>query len=392
MTFQNSIDSFLQELSHFEYGLSSKDHVWNILFPYAAVRLRSNAIDKWTHIHINNYRQVYFISQYDERDTAETGLEVEPGKSVKPLDTMGTSASRNLDDDSVLAAKWKPLIAAARKWLGTVRRDWIKANKKVQLEYPLNRRYGIVQNCLIRNSLPDIYRLDRELGKMRSRKLVRLVEEGFFMRSENTERATMTAGDYFSYCKIAYPAGKRKGEKVDTSLSGREMYKLYADRRHEGLLDIDETSEQEFADWLDGKHPKRITGGHPWEIKRGGNTTHINLSVRRPSFHQNKSFIIELQGASMGRMVETMKMFLAIHKASLPISIYDPEGVRKRLLGQDNIGIIPNYSSLHRANQHFRKEQDVYDVLHYDDLGRYKRRITPFIRWEPLPILKPRDF
>ena len=94
----------------------------------------------------------------------------------------------------------------------------------------------------------------------------------------------------------------------------------------------------------------------------------------------------------MGRMVETMKMFLAIHKASLPISIYAPEGVRKRLLGQDNIGIIPNYSSLHRANQHFRKEQDVYDVLHYDDLGRYKRRITSFIRWEPLPILKLRDF
>ena len=182
MTFQNSIDSFLQELSHFEYGLSSINHVWNIFFPCAAVRPGSYAKDKWTHIHINNYRQVYFISQYDERDTAETGLEVEPGKSVKPLDTMGTSASWNLEEDSLLAAKWKPLIAAARKWLGTVRRDWIKANKKVQLEYPLNRRYGIVQNCLIRNSLPDIYRLDRELGKMRSRKLVRLVEEGFFMR------------------------------------------------------------------------------------------------------------------------------------------------------------------------------------------------------------------
>jgi hypothetical protein len=29
-------------------------------------------------------------------------------------------------------------------------------------------------------------------------------------------------------------------------------------------------------------------------------------------------------------------------------TFHDPEGVRKRLLGQDNIGIIPNYSSLHR--------------------------------------------
>ena len=384
MTFQDCIDAFLQELSHFDYGLSSIDHIWNILFPYAR--------DKWTHIHINRYRQVYFISQFTESNRDDRGLEVEPGKSVKPLDTMRTSSSRNLDDDSVLAAYWKPLIIAAHKWLRAVSRDWIKANKKVQLEYPLNRRYGIVQNSLVRNSLPDIYRLDRELGKMRSRKLVRLVEDGFFMRSENTERATMTAGDYFSYCKIAYPAAKRKGEKIDNTLSGREMYKLYADGRHEGLLDIDETSEQEFADWLDGRHPKRRRGGHPWEIKRGGNTTHINLTVRRPSYHQDKNFIVELQGDSMGRMVETMRMFLAIHKASLPISIRDPEGVRNRLLGQDSIGIVPNYTFLHRASQHFSKEQDDYDVLHYDDLGRYKRRITPFIRWDPLPILKPRDF
>ncbi len=97
--------------------------------------------------------------------------------------------------------------------------------------------------------------------------------------------------------------------------------------------------------------------------------------------------VFELHGAAIGRMVETMKMLLAIHKASLPISIYDPEGVRKRLLGQDNIGIVPHYSTLHRANQHFKKEEDVYDVLYYDDLGRFKRRITTFIRWEPLPIL-----
>ncbi len=122
MTFQDCIDAFLQELSHFDYGLSSIDHIWNILFPYAR--------DKWTYIHINRYRQVYFISQFTESNRDDRGLEVEPGKSVKPLDTMRTSSSRNLDDDSVLAANWKPLIIAAHKWLRAVSRDWIKANKK----------------------------------------------------------------------------------------------------------------------------------------------------------------------------------------------------------------------------------------------------------------------
>jgi len=90
-------------------------------------------------------------------------------------------------------------------------------------------------------------------------------------------------------------------------------------------------------------------------------------------------------------MAETIRMFLAIHKASLPISIANPECVRKRLLAQDNIGIIPSYASLHRANQHFSQDEDVFDVMHYDDLGRFKRRITPFITWKPLPILKPKE-
>ena len=218
-----------------------------------------------------------------------------------------------------------------------------------------------------------------------------LIEDGFFLRAENTEVSSMTAADYFKYCRIAYLAGKRKGEAVDESLSGREMYARYADGRHEGLLDIDPASEQEFADWIDGTHPKRVGGGHPWEIKRGGNTTHIDLTVSRPSLYRKEGFRIELQGESIGRMVETMRMFLAIHEAKRPISIANPEGVRKRLLGQDNIGIIPSYVSPHRANQHFGKDKDVFDVMHYDDLGRFKRRITPFVTWEQLPLLKPKD-
>jgi hypothetical protein len=275
--------------------------------------------------------------------------------------------------------------------LKIVKKDWIRANKQIQVEYPLPYRYGIVPNVLIRASLPDVYRLDKELGKDKTGKLVRLVEDGFFLKAENTEVSSMTAADYFRYCRIAYIAGKRKEETVDESLSGREMYGRYADGRHDGLLDIDPASEQEFADWIDGTHPKRGQGGHPWEIKRGGNTTHIDLTVSRPSLYRREGFKVELRGESIGRMVETMRMFLAIHEDKLPISIANPEGVRKRLMAQDNIGIIPSYASLHRANQHFGQYEDVFDVMYYDDLGRSKRRITPFVTWEPLPILKPRD-
>jgi len=153
---------------------------------------------------------------------------------------------RDNDSNDISRKGWEPLIESARKWLKAVWKDWIKANKRIQVDYPLRHRYGIAPNVLIRASLPDVYRLNKELGKDRTRKLVRLIEDGFFFKAENTEVSSMTAADYFQYCKIAYIAGKRKEETVDESLSGREMYSRYADGRHEGLLDIDPASEQEF--------------------------------------------------------------------------------------------------------------------------------------------------
>jgi hypothetical protein len=372
------IAAFITELAFFAYELSCLDRVWNVLFP--------DPKGRWHHLHVNQYKNTYYITNID----GDCGsLEYEPWKVLRVSDLTWRSNRFGAEYDEQPGFEWDSIIAAAHHWLGVVRRDWIKANKRVQIEYPLNRRYGLVSNAVVRASLPEVYRLDKALGRANVRKMVELVEKGFFMKSDNTEVSAMTASDYFHYCKIAYLAGQRKDDNVNPSLSGREMYVRYADGRHEGLLDIDPDSAQEFADWIDRVHPKFSAGGHPWEIKRGGNTTHIDLSVSRPSPYRKEGFKPELRGECIGRMVETMRMFLAIHDAKLPISIANPEGVRKRLLAQDNIGIIPSHNSLHRANQHFREEDDVFDVIHYDDFGRFKRRIMPFITWEPLPLLTP---
>jgi len=380
--FDDKIAVFLKELYDFVYDLDYKDHKWNLIFPYAN--------NKWFYLHITRYNETFYFIHIDGDyfDRGFPGFEVEPGKSIKASNPFG---DRTMDYDVEFLSKiWEPVINAAGQWMKTVKRNWIKANKQVVEQYPLNRRYGIVPNSLIISSLPDVFRIDKELGKVRTQKLIKLLEKRAFDQNENTKIPNMTAAKFFEYCKIGYLASKSRREKIDPSLPGRELYKRYADGRHDGLLDIDETSEKEFADWLDGKHPKRGMGGHPWEIKRGGNTTHIDLFVRRPRFDEN-NFQVVLRGESFVRLAETLKMLLAIYKAGLPIAIEDPDGIRKRLLALDNIGIVPGYASLHRANQHFRKEDDVYDVMYYDDLGRYKRRITPFITWEPLPLFRPRN-
>jgi hypothetical protein len=373
MTVQEIIFDFLRELKEFTYESDSLDRVWQILFP--------DKDGAWHHVRVSQYRDAFYMVPIEGSCGV---LEVKLGKQVG---LMNNSGLFSYTDDS-WAEAWEPLVVAARQWLNVVRKDWVKANKRVRAEYPLKYRYGVVPHALVRETLPEFFRLDSEVGVTNTRKMVRLVEEGFFRKSDQTEVSVLTASEYFRYCKIAYIAGRRKDEKpVDASLSGRELYKQYADGRHEGLLDINPDSSQEFADWIDRKHPSRGGGGHPWEIKRGGNTTHINLSVYRP-YAGHAGFRVELRGESLGRLAETIRMFLAIQKEGLPISITDPEGVRRRLLAQDNIGIVPGYESLHRANQRFCKEDGVYDVMHYDDFGRAKRRIAPFVTWEPLPILR----
>ena len=144
------------------------------------------------------------------------------------------------------------------------------------------------------------------------------MESLYLRRSENTELESLTANEYFNYCKIAYIAAKQEDEHVDETLSGKELYRIFADGRDDGLLEIDGDSQQEFADWIDGKHPKKGMGGHPWEIKRGGNTTHITLAVYRPPYSQRNRFIIELCGEAWTRFAETLKMLYAIHEAVCP--------------------------------------------------------------------------
>jgi len=372
---------FIEKLEKFDYELSGLDHIWNILFP--------DPSEKWHCLYVTKYTGTFFISH---RNGEGGTLEVEAGKSIKIRDSGVFGDARLFYPDEDSLSLWERLLRSAIKWLNRSAKNWIKTNQQILREYPLNYRKGTVPASIVRASLNEMYRVDKELGEREVKKFIKLVEEGYFLKMDHGILDSMTASTFFTYCKIAYIAGARKDEKIDPGLSGVEMYRKYADGRHEGLLHIDPDSEQEFADWIDGKHPKRSGGGHPWEIKRGGNTTHISLYVRRPSYYRKEKFAVELNGPASTRLAETIKMFLALHKASLPITISQPESIRKRLLGQENVGIIPSYSSLHRANQQFSEEDEVFDVLYFDDLGRYKRRIKPFIRWEALPVLRLRDY
>lgn len=160
------------------------------------------------------------------------------------------------------------------------------------------------------------------------------------------------------------------------------MYKAMADGRNDGLLDIPGDSMDDLVKWYNSSR----FGGHPWEICRGGNTTHINLGL----LCENDRWFTFLEGNSSSRMLETARMALAFYKAKMPFRWLGYKDVQLKMLGQDNIGFIPSFHSLHRANQLFDSNNKVFDCFYLHDLGKIRRTTESLITFLPLEPLYPK--
>jgi len=141
----------------------------------------------------------------------------------------------------------------------------------------------------------------------------------------------MTAGLFFDVCRLGYEANDYKG--IDES-TPKELYRAHADGRDEGLLKLDGSSAEAFDRWY---HDQTRYGGHPWEVCRGGNSTHISLYV----CHDEKGWWFSLEGSSWGRSVETVKFYLALINHKVPVLLRDGLSLAAMLTGMDYIGIVP---------------------------------------------------
>jgi hypothetical protein len=263
-----------------------------------------------------------------------------------------------------------------------ITKDWLRVYRETLKNLPLDIRYGILPKAIIWKYYPDWYRADIALGKRKTARFAEYVRAGKYLSVYAGYHREMSLALFMKYCKVAYAANFRhfKGA-IEKDMSGLEMYKRLADGRHEGLVDLPPESVDAFKIWY---HSGR-GGGHPWEIYRGGNTTHIDLGVTEKA----DGWSVFLRGSSTSRMVETIRIALALVKEGLPVEIHDAEELRSRLLGMDNIGIIPKYITNHRASQYFEKKDRVYDCAHLHEFNR-RNRILPFIRWKIIDPLRPK--
>lgn len=198
-------------------------------------------------------------------------------------------------------------------------------------------------------------------------------------RAQKNERekvgrmSSVTANDFFRFCALGYAENRYKG----CDKSPKEQYYLHADGRDDDLGDIDPDSPEAFRSWLNDK--SRFIG-HPWEVCRGGNSTHIDLYVREDEY----GFYLVLAGSAWTRTIETVKFYLALTRAGIAVYLNEAPMLVERLTGCEKIGIVPEGVIPAYCTQFFPNEHIIdYMNLPYED----REEFVPYCSWYDEPTI-----
>ena len=177
----------------------------------------------------------------------------------------------------------------------------------------------------------------------------------------------MTANDFFRFCAMGYAENTYDG----CGKTPKEQYVLHADGRDEGLQDIDADSPEAFHAWF---HDRDRCGGHPWEVCRGGNSTHVDLRVMEDA----RGYFLYLAGAAWNRTIETVKFYLALTRANIPVYLAEAKMLADRLAEEEKIGIVPEGVLPAYCGSWFPNEH-IIDYMNLPSEDREK--FLPFCTW-----------
>jgi hypothetical protein len=254
-------------------------------------------------------------------------------------------------------------------------------NSYVERYLPYQKRYGKI----LRKDFWDIFLEEKaHFGENLTPAMISILEKIVVQSTGGEplpELESMTSGDFLRYCELGYDANSCFS-KESKELSPKEKYLGMADGRDCGLRNVDESSAGAFSDWY--AHESHC-GGHPWEIFRGGNSTHISLYVNRTE----TGWQLTLAGSSRVRVVETVKMACALYQAEIPFILRESREILRMVTGTDYIGIVPETIFPRYCHSHFPKEDQIIDFM---QLGsEFKTEIITKADWyspEELKLLE----
>lgn len=213
---------------------------------------------------------------------------------------------------------------------------------------------------------------------------------------------SMTARDFFRACAIGYKACGYNGSELPPV----DQYFLHGDGRDEGLsgrghglnagpgIDFDDP-----AAWDEWYFHREQHGGHPWEVCRGGNSTHVDLYV----MHDRRDLDFKYRAGEISedeyqerirssgyffliggkhRAAEAVRFYTALSAAGLPVLLSDAKDIMTRFDGTGYVGIVPHSVPTRYCEELFpEKYGDIIDFMHV-----YREEMEKFgdaIEWLP---------
>jgi hypothetical protein len=128
--------------------------------------------------------------------------------------------------------------------------------------------------------------------------------------------------------------------KMIVELSGNEERTIFQDKMTSGIffdcckMGLDPDSPEAFEEWFD---KREWQFGHPWEVCRGGNSTHISLYVNKKKI----GWELSLAGKSRVRFAETVRFAIALYNQNIPFRLLDAKEILAMVSETDYIGIVP---------------------------------------------------
>lgn len=256
-------------------------------------------------------------------------------------------------------ADW--LLLVAKETITNIQHNVDEYNNFIETNLPFEKRTGRIMRNDFWSVFPD---LKEEFEQAITPKVLDTLEK--IKTQSELEKLnylpTITSGDFFRFCEIGYNANEYFTESKK-EISALDKYIRMADGRDCGLTKLKETSYKEFQEWYD---TKRNCGGHPWEICRGGNSTHISLYVCKHS----EGWYLRLEGCSTARVIETIKMGVALFENNVPFILGKAEEIYRMACGSDYIGIVPKTVVPVYCHSLFPTQDKIIDFM---NLGTEKR-------------------
>ena len=258
--------------------------------------------------------------------------------------------------------------------ISNIEKDEDGYNKSLSRHLSYHKRKGWIRRREYWEILgEDAIRLDERLGPHWIETLRRIVDA-----QDKNEcwplLNDMTAADFLRFCEVCYDANDYFGES-GKAFSPVEKYHRMADGRDGGLLSIDPDSSRDFRQWY---HGGERMGAHPWEICRGGNSTHISLGV----LDKDNDWSLLLAGSSVVRVEETVRMAVALQEAGIPFHLREAREILDMVGGNDFIGIVPDTVFPRYCHSLFPEEDRIIDFM---NLGyENTEEIIAAAHWYPL--------